>query len=27
VTHDRRMLQTVRLDRQWRVEGGRVTES
>ncbi len=26
VTHDRRMLETVRLDRQWRVEGGRVTE-
>ncbi|NIJ05138.1 ABC-F family ATP-binding cassette domain-containing protein [Frigoribacterium faeni] len=27
VTHDRRMLETVRLDRQWRVEGGQVTES
>jgi len=27
VTHDRRMLQSVRLDRQWRVEGGQVTES
>ncbi len=26
VTHDRRMLDTVQLDRQWRVEGGRVTE-
>ncbi|ROP60620.1 ABC-F family ATP-binding cassette domain-containing protein [Curtobacterium sp. PhB115] len=26
VTHDRRMLDTVRLDRQWRVEAGRVTE-
>lgn len=26
VTHDRRMLQNVRLDRTWRVEGGRVTE-
>ncbi|MCS5524494.1 ATP-binding cassette domain-containing protein [Curtobacterium flaccumfaciens pv. oortii] len=26
VTHDRRMLETVRLDRQWRVEGGTVTE-
>ncbi|MBT1546876.1 ABC-F family ATP-binding cassette domain-containing protein [Curtobacterium aurantiacum] len=26
VTHDRRMLETVRLDRQWLVEGGRVTE-
>ena len=26
VTHDRRMLQTVRLDRLWRVDGGRVTE-
>jgi ATPase subunit of ABC transporter with duplicated ATPase domains len=26
VTHDRRMLETVRLDRQWRVEDGRVTE-
>jgi ATPase subunit of ABC transporter with duplicated ATPase domains len=26
VTHDRRMLQNVRLDRSWRVEGGRVTE-
>ncbi len=24
VTHDRRMLQNVRLDRTWRVEGGRV---
>ncbi|MCF6389877.1 ATP-binding cassette domain-containing protein [Mycobacterium sp. MBM] len=24
VTHDRRMLQNVRLDRSWRVEGGRV---
>ncbi|MEB3034391.1 ribosomal protection-like ABC-F family protein [[Mycobacterium] nativiensis] len=26
VTHDRRMLQNVRLDRSWQVEGGRVTE-
>ncbi|WP_144765386.1 ABC-F family ATP-binding cassette domain-containing protein [Curtobacterium sp. 9128] len=26
VTHDRRMLETVRLDRQWRVDAGRVTE-
>ncbi|KUI35515.1 ribosomal protection-like ABC-F family protein [Mycobacterium sp. GA-2829] len=26
VTHDRRMLQNVRLDRSWRVENGRVTE-
>jgi len=26
VTHDRRMLETVRLDRQWRVEDGHVTE-
>ncbi|RWZ67707.1 ABC-F family ATP-binding cassette domain-containing protein [Labedella populi] len=26
VTHDRRMLDTVRLDRHWRVEGGVVTE-
>jgi len=26
VTHDRRMLETVRLDRRWRVEGGAVTE-
>ncbi|WXF90016.1 ABC-F family ATP-binding cassette domain-containing protein [Curtobacterium flaccumfaciens pv. flaccumfaciens] len=26
VTHDRRMLETVRLDQQWRVEGGTVTE-
>jgi ATPase subunit of ABC transporter with duplicated ATPase domains len=26
VTHDRRMLETVRLDRQWHVEAGRVTE-
>ncbi|MCU1528067.1 MAG: heme transporter ATP-binding protein [Frondihabitans sp.] len=26
VTHDRRMLDTVRTDRQWRVESGRVTE-
>jgi len=26
VTHDRRMLETVRLDRHWRVEAGRVTE-
>jgi ATPase subunit of ABC transporter with duplicated ATPase domains len=26
VTHDRRMLDTVRLDRQWRVEDGMVTE-
>ncbi|MCG5434078.1 ATP-binding cassette domain-containing protein [Mycobacterium sp. MYCO198283] len=25
VTHDRRMLQNVRLDRRWRVEDGRVT--
>ncbi len=27
VTHDRRMLESVRLDRTWRVEAGRVTES
>ncbi len=27
VTHDRRMLQNVRLDRIWSVEGGRVAES
>lgn len=26
VTHDRRMLNTVRLDRRWHVEGGTVTE-
>ncbi|WP_263092304.1 ABC-F family ATP-binding cassette domain-containing protein [Curtobacterium sp. RIT-PI-V] len=26
VTHDRRMLKTVRLDRQWHVDAGRVTE-
>jgi ATPase subunit of ABC transporter with duplicated ATPase domains len=26
VTHDRRMLQNVRLDRSWMVDGGRVTE-
>jgi ATPase subunit of ABC transporter with duplicated ATPase domains len=26
VTHDRRMLQNVRLDRTWRVDRGRVTE-
>ena len=26
VTHDRRMLDTVQLDRHWRVEAGRVTE-
>lgn len=26
VTHDRRMLQNVRLDRSWRVDHGRVTE-
>lgn len=26
VTHDRRMLQNVRLDRRWTVEGGRVVE-
>ncbi len=26
VTHDRRMLQNVRLDRSWRVQGGTVTE-
>jgi ATPase subunit of ABC transporter with duplicated ATPase domains len=26
VTHDRRMLDTVLLDRHWRVDGGRVTE-
>ncbi|MGE4364285.1 MAG: ABC-F family ATP-binding cassette domain-containing protein [Mycolicibacterium sp.] len=26
VTHDRRMLQNVRLDRSWRVENGQVTE-
>lgn len=26
VTHDRRMLQNVRLDRSWRVDGGRVAE-
>ncbi|MGG7307353.1 ABC-F family ATP-binding cassette domain-containing protein [Curtobacterium sp. AB451] len=27
VTHDRRMLETVRLDRQWRVGAGHVTEA
>ena len=27
VTHDRRMLEQVRLDRHWHVEGGSVTES
>ncbi|NDK91731.1 ABC-F family ATP-binding cassette domain-containing protein [Gordonia desulfuricans] len=27
VTHDRRMLANVRVDRGWRVEGGRVTET
>lgn len=27
VTHDRRMLETVQLNRQWRVEGGVVTEA
>lgn len=26
VTHDRLMLETVRLDRRWHVEEGRVTE-
>ncbi|MBA8815861.1 ATPase subunit of ABC transporter with duplicated ATPase domains [Microbacterium halimionae] len=26
VTHDRRMLDTVRIDRRWRVEAGRVSE-
>ncbi len=26
VTHDRRMLETVRLDRHWHVESGRITE-
>ncbi|NLE72022.1 MAG: hypothetical protein GX609_08015, partial [Actinomycetales bacterium] len=26
VTHDRRMLETVRLTRRWHVEDGRVTE-
>ncbi|WME21877.1 ABC-F family ATP-binding cassette domain-containing protein [Brachybacterium sp. GU-2] len=26
VTHDRRMLETVRIDRRWQVEGGAVTE-
>lgn len=26
VTHDRRMLATVRMDRHWHVDGGRVTE-
>jgi ATPase subunit of ABC transporter with duplicated ATPase domains len=26
VTHDRRMLETVRLTRRWHVEGGLVTE-
>ena len=26
VTHDRRMLETVRLDRRWHVDGGRLTE-
>ncbi len=26
VTHDRRMLDTVRLDRRWHVDGGRVSE-
>ncbi|MCC4906824.1 ABC-F family ATP-binding cassette domain-containing protein [Microbacterium sp. cx-59] len=27
VTHDRRMLSTVRTDRHWRVDGGQVTEA
>jgi hypothetical protein len=27
VTHDRRMLATVRLDRHWVVDTGRVTET
>ena len=27
VTHDRRMLENVRLDRTWVVDGGRVTET
>jgi ATPase subunit of ABC transporter with duplicated ATPase domains len=27
VTHDRRLLEHVRLDRRWNVEGGRVTEA
>ncbi|MCV7054039.1 ribosomal protection-like ABC-F family protein [Mycolicibacterium gilvum] len=27
VTHDRRMLQNVRLDRYWRVDGGQVSET
>jgi ATPase subunit of ABC transporter with duplicated ATPase domains len=27
VTHDRRMLDAVRLDRHWHVDAGRVTES
>ncbi|MCD5346611.1 ATP-binding cassette domain-containing protein [Agromyces sp. S2-1-8] len=27
VTHDRRMLERVQLDRRWRVEGGRVAEA
>lgn len=26
VTHDRRMIEAVRIDRRWQVEGGRVTE-
>jgi ATPase subunit of ABC transporter with duplicated ATPase domains len=26
VTHDRRMLQNVRLDRSWLVDNGRVTD-
>ncbi len=26
VTHDRRMLDAVQLDRHWRVEAGRLTE-
>jgi ATPase subunit of ABC transporter with duplicated ATPase domains len=26
VTHDRRMLETVRIDRRWHVEDGTVTE-
>jgi ATPase subunit of ABC transporter with duplicated ATPase domains len=27
VTHDRRMLDTVRLTRRWHVDSGRLTES
>ncbi|SKX84023.1 ABC transporter--like protein [Mycobacteroides abscessus subsp. massiliense] len=26
VTHDRRMLQNIRLDRSWKADNGRVTE-